>query len=105
MDEPEQIAQVLRYKWNTGLAGGVLIANPIPAQYSMSPEVIEEQIEMALAEAAAQKIRGKALTPFLLAKIESLTEGDSLAANIELVVHNARLGAQIARELARIEES
>lgn len=105
MDEPEQIAQVLRYKWNTGLAGGVLIANPIPAQYSMSPEVIEEQIEMALAEAAAQKIRGKALTPFLLAKIESLTEGDSLAANIELVLHNARLGAQIARELARIEES
>ena len=105
MDEPEQIAQVLRYKWNMGLAGGVLIANPIPAQYSMSPEVIEEQIEMALAEAAAQKIRGKALTPFLLTKIESLTEGDSLAANIELVLHNARLGAQIARELARIEES
>ncbi len=105
VDDPAEIAKVLHYKWGMGLKGGVLIANPIPKQFSLSPEVIEAKIEAALSEAHAQKIMGKALTPFLLAKIESLTAGDSLAANIELVLNNARLGAQIAVELAKKEEN
>lgn len=105
VDTAREVALALRYKWGMGLTGGVLIANPIPSAHSMDPTVIEKQIEMALAEASRLKIRGKALSPYLLAKIETLTEGDSLAANIELVLNNARLGAQIARELSRIEEN
>ena len=105
VDAAEEIAKVLQYKWEMGLDGGVLIANPIPEQFSLSPALIEEKIEAALSEAHAQKIMGKALTPFLLAKIESLTAGDSLAAYIELVLNNARLGAQIAVELAKKEEN
>ncbi|NET31612.1 MAG: pseudouridine-5'-phosphate glycosidase [Cyanothece sp. SIO1E1] len=105
MDQPAEIAEALHYKWGMGLKGGALIANPIPQEFSLSPEAIEAKIEAALSEAHAQKIMGKALTPFLLSKIESLTEGDSLAANIELVLNNARLGAQIAVELAKKEEN
>ena len=105
VDAPKDIAKVLQYKWGMGLHGGVLVANPIPEQFSLSPAVIESKIEAALSEAHAQEIMGKALTPFLLAKIESLTAGSSLAANIELVLNNARLGAQIAVELAKKEEN
>ncbi len=105
VDNPAEIAEILHYKWSIGMKGGVLIANPIPQQFSLAPEVIEAKIEAALSEAHAQKIMGKALTPFLLAKIESLTAGDSLAANIELVLNNAKLGAQIAVELAKKEEN
>lgn len=105
VDHPTEIAEVLHYKWQMGLKGGALIANPIPTQYSLPPKAIEAQIEAALSEAHELKIVGKALTPFLLAKIESLTGGISLAANIELVLNNARLGAQIAGELCKIKES
>jgi len=105
VDHPTEIAEVLHYKWQMGLKGGALIANPIPKQYSLPPKAIEAQIEAALSEAHELKIIGKALTPFLLAKIESLTGGISLAANIELVLNNARLGAQIAGELCKIKES
>lgn len=105
VDHPTEIAEVLHCKWQMGLKGGALIANPIPTQYSLPPKAIEAQIEAALSEAHELKIVGKALTPFLLAKIESLTGGISLAANIELVLNNARLGAQIAGELCKIKES
>jgi len=101
LDTPKEIAEVLRSKWKMGLVGGVLIANPIPDQFSMPPAQIELRIEEALAEAAAKQIKGKALTPFLLAKIESLTQGDSLKANVELVLNNAKLGAQIAMEMSK----
>ncbi len=92
-----EIADILRIKWDLQLQGGVLIANPIPEAHSMDPQLIENIIEQALSEAETNAIRGKELTPFLLAKVEALTQGDSLAANIQLVYHNTRLAAQIAR--------
>lgn len=101
LDTPKEIADVLSNKWKMGLAGGVLIANPIPDQFSMPPALIESRIEEALAEAVEKEINGKELTPFLLAKIESLTGGDSLKANIKLVLNNAKLGAQIAMEMSK----
>jgi pseudouridine-5'-phosphate glycosidase len=84
-----------------GLPGGQLVANPIPAQDEITREVIGPVIEAALAEAQAQGIAAKAVTPFLLDRIFTLTEGRSLSANIALVLNNARLGAEIATEIAR----
>jgi pseudouridine-5'-phosphate glycosidase len=97
IDSPAEIATLLYTKWSMGLAGGVLIANPIPAAFAQEPAQIEAVIDQALIDAADQQIHGKALTPFLLARIEQLTEGESLDSNIELVLNNARLGAEIAR--------
>jgi pseudouridine-5'-phosphate glycosidase len=96
LDTPEDVAGLLRKKWEMGLAGGVLIANPVPRAYAQDPEDIEAVIEQALDDASAQGIHGKALTPFLLARIEELTEGESLDSNIELVLNNARLAAAVA---------
>ena len=83
-----------------GLQGGQLVANPIPPAAEIPRAEIMPHIETALAEAEAQGITAKAVTPFLLQRIFELTQGRSLSANIELVLNNARLGAAIARELA-----
>jgi pseudouridine-5'-phosphate glycosidase len=83
-----------------GLPGGQLVANPIPANAEISRAEITPHIEAALAEAEAQGIAAKAVTPFVLQRIFELTQGRSLTANIELVLNNARLAAAIARELA-----
>ena len=99
LDTPKEIADAYRVKRELGLAGGMLVTNPIPEEYAMPKAVIDEAIEKAVAEAEALGIRGKATTPFLLAKIKDLTGGDSLASNIELVKNNAALAAQIACSL------
>lgn len=96
LDTPEQIAAALKAKWELGLSGGVVIANPIPAAFSISPASIQGVIDQALEEAGQQGIKGKAITPFLLARIEQLTQGASLDANIKLVLNNARLAAALA---------
>ena len=90
-------AQIMRTR--LGLPGGQLVANPIPVSAEIPRAEIMPHIEAALAEAEAKGIAAKAVTPFLLQRIFELTEGRSLAANIELVLNNARLGAAIAREL------
>ncbi len=100
MDSAEAIAAAHRMRALLGLPGGQLVANPIPAEAEIAREVIGPVIETALAEAAAQGIAAKAVTPFLLGRIFELTEGRSLAANIALVLNNARLAAAIARALA-----
>ena len=97
LDEPSQIADFLNVKWGMGLAGGVVIANPIPEEYAMDETKVTSAIEQALSEAKAANVTGKASTPFLLAKVASLTGGDSLFSNIKLVLNNARLAAQIAQ--------
>ncbi len=97
MDSPEQIAQALRLRRALGLPGGQLVANPIPVEAEITRAVIGPVIETALAEAAAQGIAAKAVTPFLLQRIFELTAGRSLESNIALVLNNARLGAAIAR--------
>lgn len=101
MDSAAEIAAAARMRAALGLPGGQLVANPIPAEAEITRDVIGPVIEAALAEAQAQGIAAKAVTPFLLQRIFELTEGRSLAANIALVLNNARLGAAIAGALAR----
>ena len=96
LDDPAQIARVMHAKWSMGLRGGLVVANPVPAQYAMPRARIDAAIAQALREAAAQGISGKQSTPFLLARVTELTGGDSLATNIQLVLNNARLAAAIA---------
>ncbi|WP_416234673.1 pseudouridine-5'-phosphate glycosidase [Paucibacter sp. PLA-PC-4] len=96
IDAAADQARFLRTKWALGLAGGVVIANPVPAEQAMERAEIERITAQALAEAAAQGIAGKAVTPYLLARIKALTEGRSLATNIALVKHNAVAGARLA---------
>lgn len=101
VDSPEDAARLLHAQWALGLQGGVVLANPIPPEHEMPRERIDAAIEQALAEADAQGIHGKAITPFLLARVAALTGGDSLAANIALVLNNAGLAAQVAGAYAR----
>jgi len=99
-DTPDEIAAVLQAKWATGLHGGVLITNPIPAEHALDADEIEVIITQALAEARETGVRGKAITPYLLARIHELTGGASEAANKALVWSNVRVAAQIAAALA-----
>ena len=99
IDTPEELAAAFRAKLDCGLKGGMLVTNPIPEEYSMPKEVIDRAIEQALREMDEAGVHGKACTPFLLTKVKDLTSGDSLAANIQLVLNNARLAAQTARAL------
>lgn len=96
IDTPEELAAAFRAKIELGLKGGMLVTNPIPEEYSMPANVINSAIEEALRQAKEQSIHGKQTTPFLLAKVKDLTGGDSLAANIQLVLNNARLAAKTA---------
>jgi pseudouridine-5'-phosphate glycosidase len=96
LDEPAHIAAAMWAKWSIGLAGGMVVANPVPAAFAMPRERIDAAIEQALREAGQQGISGKQSTPFLLARVAELTGGESLATNIELVLNNARLASAIA---------
>lgn len=98
-----ELARALKAKWDLGLTGGMVVANPIPKEYELAPGIISKAISEALTEAKAKRIRGKETTPFLLARIEAITGGDSLKANIELVCHNARVGAKLANEFATLQ--
>ena len=101
MDSAEAIAAAHRMRGRLGLPGGQLVANPIPVEAEIARAEITPAIETALAEAEAQGIAAKEVTPFLLDRILALTEGRSLTSNIALVLNNARLGAAIARALTR----
>ena len=97
-DTPQEIAMILRAKWESGLKGGVVIANPIPSQYAMSETTIEAAIQKAIEEAEHKGLKGAEVTPYLLSRVADLTGGDSLESNIALVLNNARLAARIAKE-------
>ena len=103
LDTPSQIAQVLHQKIALGIPGGLLIANPIPVEYSMDRHIIDQAIANAIVEMNQLGIHGKETTPFLLAKIKALTAGKSLESNIQLVYNNCRLAAQIAVEKTRLK--
>ena len=92
----EEIARCMKVKWELGLEGGMVIANPVLREDAMDEEVIEEAITKSLKEASEKGIDGKAVTPFLLERISQLTDGESLKTNIALVCNNALLGARIA---------
>lgn len=102
LDSPEEIALSLKAKWDLGLKGGMVVANPIEEQYQMDYDTITQAIEKALKEADENGIKGKESTPFLLSKVKEITGGDSLEANIMLVYNNALLGAKIAVELSKL---
>jgi len=104
LDTPEELAEAFHVKRELGMRGGMLVTNPIPEQYSMDKAVIDKAIDTALAEAKANGVHGKAVTPFLLAKVKELTGGDSLDSNIQLVYNNARLAAATAAALAKLEK-
>lgn len=101
MDSPEEIAAVVKAKDALGLSGGMLVANPVPEEYSMDPDKIEAVISEAVEEAKALGIAGKKVTPFLLEKIRNVTGGDSLFTNVKLVLNNAVLASEIACELLK----
>ncbi|MGQ0564435.1 MAG: pseudouridine-5'-phosphate glycosidase [Gemmobacter sp.] len=101
LDTPDAVAAAHLMRARLGLPGGQLVANPIPPEAEIARADILPAIETALAEAAAQGVAAKAVTPFLLQRLFEITEGRSLAANIALVLNNARLGAAIAAAIAR----
>ncbi len=101
IDDADQQARFLQTKWALGLAGGVVISNPVPAADAMPRAEIDAITEQALREATTQGISGKAVTPYLLARIKALTEGRSLATNIALVKNNAHAGTRLALALGR----
>jgi len=103
VESAAEIAKIVKTKRDFGLDGGILISNPIPIEYAMDSAEINSAIDEALIEMENLNIKGKEVTPFLLAKIKDVTEGKSLASNIELVKNNARIGAQVAFELCRLK--
>ncbi|MGZ5269389.1 MAG: pseudouridine-5'-phosphate glycosidase [Ramlibacter sp.] len=102
LDDPAAQARFIRAKWDLGLAGGVVLSTPVPAEAAMARAEIDAITGQALAEAKAQGITGKAVTPFLLGRIKALTGGRSLATNIALLRHNAEVGARLALALAAL---
>lgn len=103
LDEPEQVAAMMRAKWDLGLEGAVSVANPVPVEDEIPQAQIERTIQQALADADERGVRGKDITPYLLGRIVELSGGASLETNIALVRDNARLGAAIAVAYAALD--
>jgi pseudouridine-5'-phosphate glycosidase len=99
LDSPEEIADFAKAHWNLGMKGGILVTNPIPEKDAIPASKMEPMIAKASAEAIEQGIHGQKLTPFLLGRISELTKGKSLKANLALLLNNARLAAEIAKEM------
>lgn len=102
VDNEEELAKAIKTKWDLGLNGGIVIANPIPEEDAMDDDIITKAISDALKEAEVKGIKGKDITPFLLDKIKEETKGSSLESNIKLVFNNALVGANLAIELAKL---
>jgi len=96
VDDLTLVAKALHAKWQMGLDGGMVVANPIPEAFEMNPDFISESINEAVHSAEKQRIKGKSITPFILSHLHQATEGKSLQANKELVYHNARVAAKLA---------
>jgi pseudouridine-5'-phosphate glycosidase len=100
-DSPEEAATIARVQWASGLTGGLLVCAPCPAEAARPLAEMEHAIGLAMQEAEAAGVRGKAVTPFLLARINELTQGESKTANLALLQNNARVAAQIAVALSK----
>lgn len=98
-----EVASALKAKWDLNLKGGMVIGNPIPKEFEMDYDTINNAIESALKEAEEKNIAGKKVTPFLLDRVKTITYGKSLDANIELVYNNAKVAAQIAKDLSELK--
>jgi pseudouridine-5'-phosphate glycosidase len=104
VDTPEEAAAVLQAKKDMDLPGSVLYTVPIPAEFEVPEAVHEKALELILREAKEQGIRGKDVTPFILARFREETGGEALAANLALVKNNAQVGADIAVALKRLQK-
>ncbi len=104
VEDELELAKAIKTKWDLGLDGGIVVANPIPKKYEMDSNIIDKAIEVALKEAETKGIKGKEVTPFLLDKVKDITKGKSLESNIELVYNNALVGANLAVELENCTE-
>lgn len=102
VDNPKEIAEVLKNKWDMEIDGGVLVTNPIPDEFSLDEEVMNKAIDDALIEMDKLGITGKKVTPFLLSKIKDITGGESLKSNIKLVLNNCKLASLIACEYNKL---
>lgn len=102
VDSEVELAKALKAKWDMNLKGGIVIGNPIPYEYEMNYDDINNAITEALVEAEKKGIKGKDTTPFLLSKVKEITKGKSLESNIQLVYNNAKLAAKLALELSRL---
>ena len=100
--DEQTVAKIMKTKWELGLKGGAIVGNPIPEQYAMDPDYMNKIIDQAVAQANAEHIHGKAITPFLLAHIKDMTGGSSFAANLELAYNNARACSKIACAYAKL---
>lgn len=100
--DPAEAAAILKARRDLGLTGGVLVSNPCPEEMALPNEYIEKAIDEAVKEAEEQKITGKAVTPFLLSRIATITGGESLETNMALVKNNARLAAKIALSYSKV---
>jgi pseudouridine-5'-phosphate glycosidase len=105
VDSEKELASALKSKWDLGLNGGMVIGNPIPEEFEMDYDTINEAIEKALKEADEKGIKGKEITPFLLAKVKDITGGASLDSNIHLVYNNVKVASKLAVELSKLESS
>ena len=103
LDSPEEIVKFARNHWSLGLKSGILVCQPIPADAALDAKLAEETEEQASQEAIAQNIRGQALTPFLLRRVNELTGGKSMQSNLALLLNNAKLAGQIAQAFAHSE--
>lgn len=96
INKVSEIADIMHYKWNLNIDGGILITNPINEKYSFDENLINNAINEALIEANNKNIKGKDITPYLLEKINVITKGESLKSNIALIKSNASLASEIA---------
>lgn len=104
LDSLEEVAHLMHAKWSLGIEGAVLLANPLPADREVPADKIEVLITQALRDAEDRHIKGKELTPFLLERIAQGSDGESLEANIALVLHNAKTGAELACRYAEMAD-
>ena len=96
VDSASDIAEILKTKWDLSIEGGLLVTNPIPKTFELEFAMMNEAINEAIIEADKEKIKGKEITPYLLSKVNEITQGKSLNANIKLIQNNAALAAKIA---------
>lgn len=101
LPDAESVARFLKAKWDLGLSGGVLVANPVPAEAAYDPAAIDSAIARALKDMDAAGVKGKASTPYLLKRIGEITGGGSLKTNVALVLNNCAVAADIAVAFAK----
>ena len=105
VDSPEEVVHFAQMHWSLGLKSAVLVVAPPPIDVALPPDVVKDAVLRALKEAQEQGIQGQEVTPFLLSKVVDFTGGASLRANLGLLLNNAKIASQIARQLARFERT